>query len=148
MPRYRLKDKCLFVDADVYDEAAKKPKKDKKPGDIPHAHILDKRDETKPVPFLALNDEAGFIARFIVMGVETDLIPDILKSEYPPGAVADPVKDVKDVLAMINPYLELRSPTEPYTGPQKLAEGKHQTGKYALDFGVNWFGTGWIKGPL
>jgi hypothetical protein len=148
MPRYRLKDKCLFVDAYVYDEQKRKPFSSDIPSAIPSPHVLDQN--TTPATYLYLNDTAAFIARFIVMRVDTNLIPGILSSEYGPK-VTNPAQDVNDVLAMLNPYLEPDTPpifVRPYHKPKDKGKGQHP-GKYPLDFSVNWFGTGGVlKGPL
>jgi hypothetical protein len=146
MPRYQLKDKCLFVDAMVYDEKNRKPTLKKKPDDISLAHVMDKSKEPNDADYLALNDAAAFIARFIVMGVDTKDIPEILKSEYG-SKVTDPAAEVKAVVALLKDYLEPRTFARPYEAPKKEGGGKH-SGKYDLDFRVNWFGTGGFKGPL
>jgi len=138
MSRWELKDKCLFVDATDRDTNLKKP------DDIAASHVMDK--STAPATYLKLNDGAAFIARFIVMGVDTDLIPQILKSEYG-AAVKDPVAEVQTVVAMLTPYLKPRSFARPHQAPKDHGKGTH-SGKYDLDFRVNWFGTGVFKGPL
>jgi hypothetical protein len=148
MPRYRLKDKCLLVDAYVYDETNRKPFSANIPSAVPAPHVSDQN--TDPATYVYLNDTAAFIARFIVMRVDTALIPDILKSEY--GArITNPAQDVQDVLTILNPYLEPDAPptfVRPYQKPKTVGKGKHP-GKYPLDFSVNWFGTGGVlKGPL
>jgi len=152
MPSYQLKDKCLFVDAFVYDEPNKEPKKKTKPdkppttGKIELAHVMDKNPT--PAKYLMLNDAAAFIARFIVMGVDTKDIPEILKSEYG-SQVTNPVADVNAVVAMLFPsYLETpRTSPRPYQAPKDEGKGTH-SGIYDLDFRVNWFVTGGFKGPL
>ena len=100
MPSYKLKDKCLFVDAFVYDEPNKKPKMKAKPknppttGTIVLAHVMDK--STPDNKYVMMNDAAAFIARFIVMGVKTEDIPQLLKSEYQDN-VTNFSKEVEDV---------------------------------------------------
>ena len=101
MPRYQLKDKCLFVDAYVYDEQTRKPST-KKPDAIPSPHILDQGAD--PATCLKLNDAAAFIARFIVLGVDTSIIPQIVQSEYPGagGIAADEVDGGKNLDAALS----------------------------------------------
>jgi len=96
---------------------------------------------------LKLNDTAGFITRFIVFGVDTDLIPQILSSEFG-GDVVDHQAEVSKVVEMLKGYLLKLPPTlekKTYEEPKSLGvDGL--TGGYDLDFRVNWFPTGWIKG--
>lgn len=138
MERWELKNKCLFVDATDRDTNKKKP------DDIAAPHAMDKN--ASPATYLKLNDGAAFIARFIVMGLDTDLIAQILKSEYGP-AVTDPAAEVAKVVTMLSPYLKKRSFVRPYQAPNDHGGG-HHSGNYDLDFKVNWFGTGVFKGPL
>lgn len=145
MPRFQLKEgKCLFVDATVYDEKKWRPTDRKKPDDIAFAHVMDK--STSPATYLKLNDAAAFITRFIVLGVDTDLIPQILLSEYGKKVTA-PVTEVASVLEMIGPFLEPRTYERPYASPKHHGKGQH-SGKYDLDFRVNFFNVGALKGPL
>jgi hypothetical protein len=147
MARYQLKDMVLFVDADDFnDKVHPKQKGPRKPDVIPFPHILDKRDEP-PAKCLKLSDEAGLIARFIVQGVDTDLIPQIINSEYG-GKVPHPVNDVQTVLTMLRDeydFLENRVDQMGYAPPRKIGFEPDCPGKYDLDFRVNWFGTGVIK---
>jgi hypothetical protein len=154
MPRKQLKDRCLFIDAYVYDETTRKPTSTKKPAAIQSPHIFDQR--TDPATYLMLNDTAAFIARFIVLGVDTTIIPQIYLSEYP-AAGGNAAKEVADVLTMVDPYLEDRDFKifqRTYQSPQALGNAKPYHGisgrkGYDLDFNVNWFGTGGLlKGPL
>jgi hypothetical protein len=138
MPRYQLKAKCLFVDATHRDTNMKKP------DDIPAPHVMDK--STAPATYLKLNDGAAFIARFIAMGVDTDVIPQILSSEYG-SKIKDPVAEVQAVVALLGPYLEARTFNRPYQAPKDHGKGNH-SGSYALDFRVNWFPIGGHKLPL
>jgi hypothetical protein len=145
MPRYQLQDKCLFVDAYLYDKVNRKPRAQKKPDLVPYPHINDQR--VSPATYLRLNDGAAFITRFIVLGVDTDLIPQIVDSEYQ-GSTPTAVQDVANVVAMLMPYLEPRTYQRPYQHPQNQGVHPH-AGGYPLDFSVNWFGTGGLlKGPL
>jgi hypothetical protein len=145
MARYQLKEQCLFVEAKVYDDTHWLPTNDKKPDDIKSAHVMDK--STTPATYLKLNDGAAFITRFIVMGVDTDLIRQILISEYG-SAAADFQQEVTDVVKMLFPrFLANRTYQRDHQDPQNLGEGTH-SGKYPLDFGVNPFNVGILKGPL
>jgi hypothetical protein len=150
MPRYKLKDKCLFVDAQDLAAGIRYPEV------IPFAHILDKNTAT----YLKLNDTAGFIARFIVIGVDTDLIPQIILSEYGGtlprlfegqyGKVVAGAKNaVKAVVEMLKPYLTARTPRDSnrhYEPPKNLGVESHEGG-YTLDFSVNFVGTTCCKIP-
>jgi hypothetical protein len=138
MPRYQLKDRCLFVDAKHHEKNARHPI------EIPFAHVMDKR--TKDVTYLKLNDAAGFIARFIVQGVDTALISQILRSEYG-TKVKDPDAEVKAVVELLDPYLMPREYHRPYQAPKDHGVAKH-SGKYSLNFRVNWFPIGGYKVPL
>jgi hypothetical protein len=145
MPRYQLKNKCLFVDAYLYDEDNRKPTSNKKPDVIGSPHVLDQ--STTPGTALKLNDAAAFIARFIVLGVDTDLISQIVTSEYP-GDVVNAAQEVAEVYNMLTPYLEVRTYQRIHGAPKSKGKQNHQGG-YTLDFTVNWFGTGgFMKGPL
>jgi len=139
MPRYKLKDKCLFVDA------KNRETNERKPDVIPFAHVMDKTNS--PANYLKLNDTAGFIARFIVFGVDTDIIPQILRSEFG-GDVEHHQAEVSAVVEMLKNYLVKLRPIlrkKRYIGPKSLGEDRLEGG-YPLDFKVNWFATGWIKG--
>ena len=134
--RYQLKDKCLFVDATSRQNGLRKPQAN------PHPHILDQRGNQ--ARFLNLNDEAGFVARFIVQGVDTDLIPEILRSEYG-NRVQDPQAMVQAVVGFLGPYLEARTVQREYDPPRVVGQGNFAQKGYRLNFRVNWFGTGCCK---
>jgi hypothetical protein len=134
--RYEMENKCAFVDAaEEHDHKKKKPK------DIQSAHVMDQRPGTAKV--LKLNDTAGFIARFIVQGVDIDVIPQILTSEYG-STITNPKGEVDKVLAMLKPYVKKRSGTNQYSAAQ-AGTASDYTGTYELDFKINWFAIGWIK---
>jgi hypothetical protein len=155
MQRWQLKKKYLFVDALKH----KKPQTDdyttelRKPQDIPYAHVLDKSNSPDdngpaPSPYVAINSGAGFIARFIVQGVDTDeLLPQILVSEY--GIPLQQAKDeVNAVLTMLKDCLRGRKHQRDHEPPALIKKDVHPTGKYDLDYKVNFFGIGFLKGPL
>jgi hypothetical protein len=148
MARYQLKPFCVFVDAYDIDNVFDRPNPDRsKPNtDIPFAHVMNKT--TMPASYVTLNDGAAFIARFITMGVGTDLIPQILISEY--GMQLPQAKDeVAAVLNLLYPkYLLNRTYARTHVNPASLGEDKHPTGDYQLDFKVNILGGGVLKGPL
>jgi hypothetical protein len=153
--RYQLIDQVLFVDAKDYQS------QDRYPKEIPSAHILDQR--MVPNEYLMLDDNAAYIARFIVQGVDIDLIPEILKSEYRTtlGNKVDKidfvaeVTEVKDIL--YPKYLKTpRDYPRNYEHPKPPASGKHveivggvekPLKGYELDFRVNWFVIGCCKFP-
>ena len=126
MPRYQLKDKCLFVDAYLYDERTRKPST-KKPDAIPSPHILDQSAD--PATCLRLNDAAAFIARFIVLGVDTSIIPQIVQSEYPGsgGIAADEVEVVRTLML---PYLEDRTFKRTHQPPKAQGDPKKYRGQW------------------
>ncbi len=150
MPRYKLKDNCLFVDAKDLTTNIRYPEA------IPFPHVLDKNTQT----YKKFNDTAGFIARFVVIGVDTGLIPQIVLSEYgtrhrsmiggkPNLSEASAKAAVSAVVKMLMPYLERRKPTDyhpPYEPPQDLGVASHENG-YKLDFSVNFMGTTCCKIP-
>jgi hypothetical protein len=141
MARYQMKDGCIFVDAND-----PKDKKKKKPDDFPCPHVFNQNTKT----YVAFNDAAGFIARFIVMGVDTNVIPQVLVSEYGSAAVANPQGAVDTVYAMMKDYLENR-PAGSYGNPGNYQPPvqlppKH-TGKLKLDFSTNPVGIVNLKTP-
>jgi hypothetical protein len=152
MPRYELKNKCYFVDAWNVKDNQRVPEID---GCGKSAHIADKRREATsghPVDYLLLNDTAAFIARFIVMGVEINLIPQILHSEFG-DSVGIPLTQVNKVLQQLMPYLDQipeignaggRRGVRKYQAPSWESK-KDKACNYSLDFSPNWFGTGWFK---
>jgi hypothetical protein len=154
MPRYKLKDKCLFVDAYKLDNLDSNNPDRKDFQDIPYAYVMDKRTG-HPYTVTPFNDVAAFIARFIAMGVDTGLIPQILTSEYGP-AMANPQGEVNKVVSMLQNYLDplQANPRRTYhaadfltiagnTGPHP-----HLTDRVGVDFKINWLGGGVFKGPL
>jgi hypothetical protein len=164
MPRYKLKKDCLFIDAYDLDAAkanpANSPQRQKLV--IPHAHLMNKSEtegkknqQTGEIeyPYTMLNDLAGFIGRFIVMGVETDLLlPQIIASEFdlkPDRAK----KEVDDAYALMKAYLEEIVPAgtsrqlKKFVGNStKPALHGHHPGEYDLNFRVNPMGIGFLKG--
>jgi hypothetical protein len=139
MPRYQLKNKILFVDA-----ASEHDHNKKKPDTIKAAHVLDQSGGGKKI--LKLDDTAGFIARFIVQGVETDnLLPEILKSEY--SNIANAQDEVNKVRDMLFPkYVQqLGASTKAYVPVIPPDPEEPYTKEYKLDFSPNWFAIGWIK---
>lgn len=131
MPRYKLKDRCLFVDAKELDGTRKQPK------NLLFAHVLDARQT--PAKVLEFNDTAGFIPRFILFGVEIGLIPEIVHSEFA-DQVKDPLGEVQAVLQMLLPYVEERTDRMKHYPPSSKDQGTHP-GTYDLDFRVNFYAT-------
>jgi hypothetical protein len=131
--RYQLKQLCLLVDAKHSETGRRIPE------EIPSAHILDQR--TKPYTYLKLSDGAAFIARFLVLGVDVALIPEILRSEYSLTSQnkergVDFEADVDSVIKMLGDYIEVRTSGMPYSSPETLGRGENECG-YPLDFGVH-----------
>lgn len=147
MPRFQMKPKCLFVDALTH----KKPEEGdynidvRKPDDLSFPLVMDHR--SSPAKYLALNDTAGFVARFIMQGVDTDkLLPQIIQSEY--GiSLTDATQEVENVKTILMPYLDPRSHQRAHQKPQVHHTGDHP-GKFPLDFSVNFLGPVFIKGPI
>jgi len=143
MARYKLKEGCIFIDAND-----PKDKNKKKPDDKPFPHVFHQGDN---VTFVAFNEPAAFIARFIALGVDTDAIPNIIESEYGPGVVANPILEVGMVVGMMKDYLENRVERKPYDAPgyyqppRQLA-GPHD-GKLKVDFSTNPVGIVNLKTP-
>jgi hypothetical protein len=164
MPCCQLDEFVMFVDAKNLKTNERHPK------EIPFPHILDQRDQqsdpNKHATYLKLNDAAAYITHFIAIGVDTELIPEILKSEYRTTQgekveTIDFAAQVQDVLNMIMPYLKkdkkgnpIRDYPRKYEAPQSHGQGKHQDQKgkplkgYELDFRVNWYVTGGGKVPM
>ncbi len=154
MPRYQLKPLCYFADGYDIDNITSpftpdRSKHGKPNTDIKFAHIMDKRSGP-PYTYLKLNDGAAFIARFIIQGVDTDLIPQIVISEYnlPQSQAKNAADEVVAVLGMIQEYLTTRVVVRKYVAPDNLGTGSHPTGKHQIDFKVNQLGGGGWKGPL
>jgi hypothetical protein len=139
MARYQLKADCCFVDA--LDPVSG----DRKPNNYPFPHVFNQKTKTY-VPF---NDAAGFIARFIVLGVDTGVIPQILVSEYGASKKMDPAAEVAQVYNMMKAYLEPRKGRKPHSAPGKwpaATKPKH-TGKLRLSFSTNPIGYVNLKTP-
>jgi hypothetical protein len=147
MPRFELKKGCLFVDAYDLDKPNPHDAPDRSKQDIPYAHVMDKSQAQLKAdcPYTTLNDVAGFIGRFIVMGVDTEtILPKIVASEY--GISEDKAKDeVKAVLVIMEDYLQPRLTPRGHMAPKSHLKGKHK-GVYELNFRVNPIGIGVFKG--
>jgi hypothetical protein len=141
MARYQLKPNCIFVDAND-----PKDKKNKKPDENPYPHVFNQTTKT----YVAFNDAAGFIARFIVLGVDTKVISQILVSEYGSSEVANLQGGVDKVYAMMKDYLENRpagsSGNPDYYKPPVPLPPKH-SGKLKLNFSTNPIGYVNLKTP-
>jgi hypothetical protein len=134
-----LKDKCLFVDARALDGT-------RQPTKTPYAHVLDQR--TNPAKAFIFNDTAGFIARFILMGVKIATVAEIVSSEYSIPAT-DAATEVNSVLKTLkdNDYVEDRTVGNIHEKPDGHIEP--HDGFYDLDFSVNWYGSSGVsKVPL
>jgi hypothetical protein len=143
MARYQLKAGCIFVDAQ-HEQG------NRKPDDYPFPHVFNQNTHD----YVAFNDTAGFIARFITLGVDTEVIPQILSSEY--GAmVANPRAAVDTVYNLMKDYLKPRQHqlagkyADPgnYQPPPPIHLGPKHTGKLTLDFSTNPIGISYIKVP-
>ena len=154
MQRWKLQKGCLFVDAYDLDNSSLE-KFIRYPTAIPYAHVLDKRKKTtkdsQNCNYTIFSDLAGFIGRFIVMGVDTDFIlPQIVASEF--GLDAEKAaNEVKITLNVMKKYLEPL--TYPRPGLDNTIDGRHRVQNgvlpecgYELDFKVNPMGIGIFKG--
>jgi hypothetical protein len=130
-----LKDTCLFVDARDFETGKRYPET------IPHPHIFDQESGT----YLPLNDTAAFIAHFILMGVQIDLVPQILQSEYG-ERVENPDTEVSRVLELLHSYIEPRVYFPEYVAA-RAGEVQEHKGCYPLDFGVYSIATVTVKLP-
>lgn len=138
MARYQLKPGCIFVDAVLHETGVKKPDEN------PYPHVFSQADGT----FATFNDTAAFIARFIVLGVDTEThLPDILVSEYKGQVIADPKAEVNKVYTMLEPYLEQWKKHRNHVPPAGEKLSGHSK-KLTLDFNTNPVGINYIKVPI
>ena len=144
MARWKLKPNCLFVYAYDLETGQRLPQ-------LPKAKIIHKPDPADNDPMhhtcLELNDGAAFVARFITMGVDTDLIEQILFSEYKGSGFTeeDAQTWVKHVCNHLQPFLIPCLHRTHQTPDVSLTPGGATS--FPLDFKVNWLGGGLIKTP-
>jgi hypothetical protein len=133
MARYMLQHMCFFVDAWDYDRGSRPPQ-------APTAQVVDKRGSSPT--YMELSDDAAFIARFLVQGVDTGLIAQILVSDG-----MDPDQAPTDIDAVYKAIKHTLRPYEPksHHPPNVSAPKPHKS--YDLPFDVNPLGVGVIKGP-
>jgi hypothetical protein len=102
------------------------------PEEIPFPHLIDnifEKDESKRNITL-LNDIAGFILSFIVMGVDTEKhLPNIVLSEYDNISKDEVNKEIKDLMLLLEKmdYLVPREKMPLPRPPEGLAEFKVTT---------------------
>ena len=132
MARYRCKPECCYVESNHKETGHLKPDNYKFP------HIFNR----KTGDYVKFNKGAGFIARFIAQGLDIDIIPAILRSEYG-NAVRDPAGDVDKVFKAMQPYL-IPAPPNQYQAPTGTSGAGH-TG-FLLDFKTNLIGNIIFKG--
>ena len=132
MARWKCAPECCYVESNHKETGHLKPDNYK----FPHIFNLGTGD------FVEFNKAAGFIARFIAQGLDTDFIPAILKSEYG-NAVTDPVAEVKTVLDAMKPYL-IPAPPRKYQAPIGTSRVGHEG--FLLDFKTNLIGNIIFKG--
>lgn len=138
MARWKLKRNCCFVDAT--DNLGNRPH------NLPLAKVIDKTDQNTN-KCLDLNDGAAFVARFIVQGVDTDLIQQILLSEYRNFTPAEAQQWVDYVYGQLRPFLiPCHHRRHDVPEVESLAVGVHNVDP--LDFKVNPIGNIIFKGPL
>jgi hypothetical protein len=138
MPRYQLKDKCCFIDAVLHETGAPQPIEN------PYPHVFSQADGT----FVKFNDTAAFIARFIVLGVDTEThLPDILVSEYPDTNIANSKTEIKKVVDMMQDYLVTWKKHRNHVPPEGEKRSGHSK-KLKLDFSTNPIGLNVIKVPI
>jgi len=139
MSPFQLKKDCVFVEAHDHDDRnIKKPDKYKFP------QVFNQ----KTGDYVPFDDTGGFIARFIVQGVDPVDIPKILLSEFgPPSQANDFPADVATVLAELMPFMEDRK-TRNYDKHVKKDPGTGHDGRFKLDFTVNPIGIIFLKLPI
>jgi len=137
MARWNLKQNCCFVEA-------YKDKNNTKLEQLLKARLLHKKGD-KDYTCLEFSDDAAFVARFIVQGVDTDLVQQILLSEYQGLAPQDAQVYVTYVYNQLQPYLvpASRKPLQP---PFDVSENPALPTSFELDFKVNWIGNIVFKG--
>ena len=150
MTQYELKPNCHFVDAYDIDKARAHPKDPRDRTDaacqeIAFAYVM-KKDSNNKCTHLKLNDVAGFIGRFIVMGVPVNKITDIVNSEYDniPGNTIDAVNAVVQWMKDFD-SIQPRTQKPNFQEPSNLGTDTHNC-HYKLDFKVNPMGIGIFKG--
>jgi hypothetical protein len=136
MPRYQCKPNCCFV------ESWHKESGTKRPDDYPFPHVFNQGTGD----YVEFDKAGAFIARFIIQGLDTDFIPQILVSEYGSG-VKNPQGEVAQVLADMLPFLDiLPGPPRSYKAPAKGKSNKGHKGTFELNFKPNLIGNIIIKG--
>lgn len=138
--RYKLKPGCIFVDANDHKTHGKKPDAN------PYPHVFSQNDGT----YRTFNDTAAFIARFIALGVDTENIPQIMVSEYGPGAVPNAKQEVKDVCKMMENYVEEMATRKTHETPGPVTAiqlPSAHSRKLDLNFSTNPVGFNFIKVP-
>jgi len=138
MSSHQLKDGCVFVEAHDHDDRNKK-----KPDKYNFPHVFNKTTGAY-VPF---DDTGGFIARFIVQGVDPGDIPNILLSEFGPSQQNNFAADVATVLAELTPFIEARQTRGYNKHVKKNPQTGHQ-GTFELCFHVNPIGIIVLKLPI
>ena len=141
MSSWRLKDGCVFVEAHDHDDLTKK-----KPDKYNFPHVFNKTNGD----YLPFDDTGGFIARFIVQGVDPADIPKILKSEFgPPNPQDEYTKAVDEVLDELAPlFIEARQPSRRYVKHVKKNKLTGHDGTFELCFHVNPIGIVVLKLPI
>jgi hypothetical protein len=138
MSSYQLKVDCVFVEAHDHDDRnIKKPDKYKFP------QVFNQ----KTGDFVPFDDTGGFIARFIVQGVDPVDIPKILVSEYGSSEANNFATDVNNVLAELKPFIKDRQPRK-YDKHVKKTPGTGHDPTFDLDFKVNPIGIVVLKLPI
>jgi hypothetical protein len=148
MARYQLVDKVMFVDAHTINSTGKPPV------ELPIPHILDQRVyelPTKKATYTQLSPAEAFITRFIVMGVDTDLISQTFASETGTD-INNSKAAVQAAVNLLNShqYVQQRGQRNYSTildpnYPREGTQNKHM--KHTLDFNCNWYGSGSNKVP-
>jgi hypothetical protein len=137
MARWNLKQNCCFVEA-------YKDKNNTKLDQLQKARLLHKKGD-RDYTCLEFSDDAAFVARFIVQGVDTDLIQQILLSEYTGLEAQDAQGYVTYVYNQLQPYL-VPAGRKPLKPPLDVSENPDAETSFPLDFKVNWIGNIVFKG--
>ncbi len=142
---WQLKPNIVFVDAHDMDQAHKP----RKPDDHAFPHLVINVNQPPPKrKVIKLGEGAGFIMRFIVMGMDcANVIPQILVSEFN-LSLEQARGEVSQVESAVAAYLTPRAFTRPHDTDFTATPISGKPGHYNLDFGVHSYGGGFIKGPF
>ncbi len=143
MPRYTLKKGCCFVDL-ITEEG----RKEQSNSGTPCPFIIDKRGTADQFKEYPLNDGAAFILRFLLVGLDSDLLSQALMSAYmvSPAEAEMEIHNLIDSLLTLN-LLEMDSRILPVLRAQ-VQRARRFTGislNNRCDVRLNQFGSSGVK---